>query len=96
MTAAGAPYRFRLYVAGGSPHSVRAIARLRQLADRHLAGRYELEVIDLREQPGRASEDDIMAVPTLIMTHPGPSRRIIGDLRDEAQVLSALDISPGL
>lgn len=93
MTAADSRYVFRLYVAGGSLNSTRAVANLRRIADRHLQGRYEIEVIDLRLQPGLASEDDIVALPTLIMVSPGV-RRIIGDLGDEARVLAALDIPP--
>lgn len=93
MTAADCRYVFRLYVAGGSLNSTRAVANLRRIADRHLQGRYEIEVIDLRLQPGLASEDDIVALPTLIMVSPGV-RRIIGDLGDEARVLAALDIPP--
>ncbi len=93
LTDSEAPYRFRLYIAGGSLHSTRAVANLRQIVERHLQGRYELEVVDLRQQPERASVDDIVALPTLVMTSPFV-RRVIGDLRDESRVLMALKIQP--
>ncbi len=85
-------YVLKLYVAGQSPKSVNAIANLKKICDDNLHGRYELEVIDLYQQPQLAQGDQIIAVPTLIRKLPPPLRRIIGDLSDTARVLVGLDI----
>ncbi len=85
-------YRLRLFVAGAAPTSVRALQRTREVCERHLAGRYELEVIDVHQRPERASEDDIFAIPTLLKELPAPLRRVIGELSDEGRVLIALGI----
>lgn len=82
----------RLYVAGTSARSARAIHNARQLCDTHLAGRYELEVIDIYRDPARAKEDQILAVPTLIKKLPAPLKRFIGDLADEEGVVVGLDV----
>jgi circadian clock protein KaiB len=87
-----AQYVLKLYVAGQSPKSVNAIANLKKICDDNLHGRYELEVIDLYQQPQLAQGDQIIAVPTLIRKLPPPLRRIIGDLSDTARVLVGLDI----
>ena len=84
----------RLYVAGQSPKSLRAFANLKDLCDEHLAGRYELEVIDLVEQPALARADDILAIPTLVRRLPVPLRKIIGDLSNTERVLVGLRIEP--
>lgn len=86
----------RLYVAGQSPRSVRALENLRKVCDEHLAGRYKVEVIDLLVNPKLARGDQIIAVPTLVRTLPQPIRKIIGDLSDTDQVLMGLHLrSPG-
>ena len=72
----------RLYVAGTSDRSMRAIVNTRELLDAHAAGRYSLEVIDLLQQPSLARDDQIVAVPTLVKRGPGPAQRFIGDLSD--------------
>ena len=82
----------RLYVAGTSARSARAIANAKQICDEHLAGRYELEVIDIFQQPERAKDDQILAVPTLIKRLPAPLKRFIGDLSDREVVLVGLDV----
>jgi circadian clock protein KaiB len=84
----------RLYVAGQSPRSLRAIANLKRLCEEHLAGRYDIEVIDLVERPGLARGDDIVAIPTLVRLIPVPLRKIIGDLSDTERVLIGLRIQP--
>jgi circadian clock protein KaiB len=84
----------RLYVAGQSPRSLRAIANLKRLCEEHLAGRYDIEVIDLVERPGLARGDDIVAIPTLVRLIPEPLRKIIGDLSDTERVLIGLRIQP--
>lgn len=94
---AGAPeggdegeWHFRLYVAGQSPKSLRALDNLQRLCDEHLAGRHTIEVIDLVADPGLASSDDILAIPTLVLRLPEPLRKIIGDLSDRERVLVGL------
>lgn len=86
-------YCLRLYVAGTSPRSLRTIGNLRRICDRHLAGRLDLEVIDIYQQPGLMEQDQVVAVPMLIKSSPGSQRRIIGDLSDESRVLRALDLT---
>ena len=82
----------RLYVAGTSPKSLRAIQNAKEICDEHLAGRYELEIIDIFQQPTLAKDDQILAVPTLIKRLPAPLRRFIGDLSDRKVVLVGLDL----
>ena len=83
-------WHLRLYIADGSPKSLRAQANLRTLCEEHLAGRYEIEIIDLVEDPSLARSDDILAIPTLIRRLPEPLRRIIGDLSNTERVLVGL------
>jgi circadian clock protein KaiB len=89
-----APVRFilTLYVAGQSPKSVLAIANLKKICEENLHGRYELEVIDLYQQPQLARGEQIIALPTLIRKLPVPLRRIIGDMSNTARVLVGLDM----
>jgi circadian clock protein KaiB len=83
-------WRLRLYVAGQSPKSLRAFANLKRLCDEHLAGHYDIEVIDLVEHPELARSDDILAIPTLVRRLPSPLRKIIGDLSNTERVLVGL------
>lgn len=87
-------WHLRLYVAGQSPKSVRAFANLKKLCDEHLAGRYEIEIIDLVEHPSLARSDDILAIPTLVRRLPEPLRKVIGDLSDPERVLVGLRRRP--
>ena len=87
-------YRLRLYVVGHSPASVRAIENLRNVCEEYLAGRYEVEVIDLRANPRLAADEQIVAVPTLVKDLPLPIRRIVGDLSDTDNVLVGLQLKP--
>ncbi|WP_375415797.1 circadian clock KaiB family protein [uncultured Hymenobacter sp.] len=87
-------WELRLYVAGQTPKSVMALANLRRYCDEHLVGRYQLEVIDLLENPQLAEGDQILAIPTLVRKVPVPIRKIIGDLSNEERVLVGLDIRP--
>ncbi len=82
----------RLYVAGSSSRSLRAIENAKAICDEHLAGSYELDVIDIFQQPKLAKDDQILAVPTLIKKLPLPLRRFIGDLSDRDVVLVGLDV----
>lgn len=85
-------YVLKLYVAGQTPKSVKAIANMKRICEEELQGQYDLEVIDLYQQPQLAQGDQIIAVPTLIKKLPPPLRRIIGDMSDTERVLVGLDI----
>ena len=87
-----ARYVLRLYVTGMTPRSTRAIASVRQVCDEHLAGRYELEVVDVYQQPELTRGDQVVAAPTLIKRLPLPLRRIIGDMASKDRLLQGLDI----
>lgn len=85
----------RLYVAGQTPRSVAAFANLKRLCEEHLAGRYNIEVIDLIKHPQLAAGDQILAIPTLVRKLPQPIRKIVGDLRDTERALVGLQLRPG-
>jgi len=85
-------YVLRLYVAGQTPKSVIAITNIKRICEKNLKGRYDLEVIDLYQQPQLAQGDQIIAIPTLIKELPIPLRRIIGDLSNTERVLVGLDL----
>ena len=84
------PYVLRLYVTGTTPQSVRAIANVKNLCEIHLKGRYELDVVDLYQQPQLAQGAQIIAAPTLIKKLPLPERRMIGDMSQSQRVLDGL------
>ncbi len=85
-------YLLRLYVTGATPQSTRAIANIKSICEDHLKGRYDLEVIDLYQQPSLAKGEQILAAPTLIKMLPHPLRRIIGDMSSTERVLVGLDL----
>ena len=85
-------YLLRLYVAGQTPKSILAFRNLKQICEEHLHGRYEIEVIDLIENPQLAQGDQILAVPTLVRRLPEPIKKIIGDLSNTDRVLVGLDL----
>ena len=87
-------WNLRLYVAGQTDKSIRAIKNLNRICAEHLEGRYSIEVIDLLERPQLAVGDQILAVPTLVRRLPEPIKKIIGDLSNEERVLVGLDIRP--
>ena len=82
----------RLYVTGTTAGSTRAIQQVRRVCDEHLAGRYDLEVIDIYQLPALAKDDQIIATPTLVKVLPAPLRRLIGDLSNLESVLFGMDI----
>lgn len=90
--SANARYVLRLYVTGASPQSSRAIVNIRKICETRLKGRYELEVVDLYQQPNLATGQQIIVAPTLVKQRPLPARRLIGDLSQTSKVLMALDI----
>jgi circadian clock protein KaiB len=87
-------YVLRLYVTGMTPKSTQAIANVEKLCKKHLAGRYELEVIDIYQQPELAKGEQIIAAPTLIKKLPLPLRRFIGDMSDTERLLVNIDLKP--
>jgi circadian clock protein KaiB len=85
-------FELRLYVAGQTPKALRAFANLRKICEEHLAGRYQIEVIDLLESPQLGRGDQILALPTLVRRLPTPMKKIIGDLSNTERVLVGLDL----
>ncbi len=92
IAAESAHYLLRLYVTGLTPRSVTAIEATKRLCEEHLAGRYELEVVDLTKHPALAEGEQVIAAPTLIKKLPLPLRRLVGDLSSEERVLFGLDL----
>lgn len=87
-------WELRLYVAGQSQKSVTAFANLKNICEKHLFGRYHIEVVDLVENPRLAENDQIVAIPTLVRKLPEPIRKIIGDLSDTERTLVGLQLRP--
>ena len=87
-------YILKLYVTGATLNSRRAVENIRAICEEHLAGRYELDVIDIYKHPSLASGEQILAAPTLIKKLPEPLRRIIGDMSNLDKVLLGLDLQP--
>ncbi len=87
-------YYLRLYIAGATVHSIRAIENIKRICEDHLQGQYELEVIDIYQQPGVSKQENILAVPTLIKRLPLPLQRILGDMSKTERVLVGLDLVP--
>ena len=88
-----ARYMLRLFTSGTTPRSTTALRNLREICETDLKDRYDLEVIDIYQEPGRATESDIIAAPTLIKEEPLPIKRLIGDLSDRPKVLLSLAIA---
>jgi circadian clock protein KaiB len=89
-----AKYVLRLYVTGMTPKSTQAIANVEKLCKEHLAGRYELKVIDIYQQPKLVQGEQIIATPTLIKKLPLPLRKLIGDMSDTERFLVGIDLKP--
>ncbi|MFM8321367.1 MAG: circadian clock KaiB family protein [Chloroflexota bacterium] len=88
-------WKFRLYIAGGAPHSERAIDNLQRLCQEYVVGPFEIELVDILQQPLRAFEDQVLVTPTLVRLQPGPKVRLMGDLSDSRQVLLSLGLVRG-
>jgi circadian clock protein KaiB len=88
----GRRYVLRLYVTGTTLRSSRAIANIRALCDEYLTGHYDLEVVDIYQQPAAVAEEQIIAAPTLIKKSPKPLKRMVGDLSDREKVIVGLDL----
>jgi circadian clock protein KaiB len=87
-------YILRLYVAGMTSRSARAVENVRAFCEKHLEGRYDLQVIDVYQQPALAKSEQLIAAPTLIKKLPLPLRRLIGDMSNEDRILVGLDLVP--
>jgi circadian clock protein KaiB len=87
-------YVLRLYITGLTPKSTQAIKNIKKICEENLKGRYELEIIDVYQQPELAKEANIMAAPTLIKQLPPPLRRLIGDMSNKERVIIGLDLRP--
>jgi len=85
-------YVLRLFVTGMTPRSTQAIATIKTVCEQHLQGRYELEVIDIYQQPQLAKDEQIIAAPTLVKVLPQPLRQLIGDLSNTDRVMVGLDL----
>lgn len=85
-------YVLRLYVTGLTPRSTRAIRAVREVCEERLAGRFDLEIIDLYQQPSRITTDQVVAIPTLVRQQPGPTRYIVGDMSDRQRLLKGLGL----
>lgn len=92
QTEASKQWQLRLYVAGQTPKSLTAFANLKRICEEHLAGQFEIELIDLLENPRLAKDDQIVAIPTLVRKLPEPIRKIIGDLSDTERTLVGLQL----
>jgi circadian clock protein KaiB len=86
-------YVLRLFVTGTTPRSTRSIINVRNFCDRFLEGHYELEVVDIYQQPTAARDEQIIAAPTLIKSLPLPLRRLVGDFSDQDRVAAGLDLA---
>ncbi len=91
--SAAASFRFRLYVAGTSPHSVQALHNLRALCREHLPDRHDIEIVDVLAAPGRALRDGILVTPTLVKLAPAPAGRLLGNLSHTPTVIAALGLT---
>ena len=92
--AAGGTYVLRLYIAGTTPRSSRAVMNIKEILERNLSSHYDLEVIDIYQQPGMAKDQQIIAAPTLIKELPPPLRKFIGDMSNTEKILVGLNLKP--
>lgn len=94
-TAEDEVWNLCLYVTDKTPRSVIALVNLKRICEENLAGHYQIEVIDLLQQPQRAISDQIVAIPTVVRKAPATVRRVIGDLSNAGRVLAGLDFHRG-
>ena len=86
------PFVLRLYVTGMTPRSTRAIKAVRAICEEFLAGRFDLEIIDVYQQPSLIRDEQIFATPTLVKKGPSPERRMIGDMSNRARLMAGLGL----
>lgn len=86
-------YKLRLFITGASTNSTRAVINLKEICEKYLKQNYELEIVDIHQQPQLAQREEIVALPLLVKKAPGPERRLIGDMSNTAKVLRGLGIA---
>lgn len=91
-----AEYRLKLFITGASPNSIRAVENIKAICSQYLAGNYQLEIIDVHQQPQLTEGENVIALPLLIKKAPGTERRMIGDMSDTKKVLQGLRIADRL
>lgn len=91
--AAGCEYKLRLYITGATPNSARAIVNLKEFCETHLKDNYELEIIDIYQQPLVAEADQVIAIPMLVKLAPFPQRRFVGDMSDKDKIAKGLSLT---
>jgi len=89
---AGVRHKLRLYVAGTTPRSLRAVQNIKRICEDVLSNQYDLEVVDVYKEPNRLAADQVVAIPTLIKFAPGAIKRLVGDLSEESKVLKGLGV----
>jgi circadian clock protein KaiB len=87
------PYQFRLYVTGSTPRSIRAIRNVLALLEEHIKDQYDLEIVDIYQDPRLARDGQVVAAPTLVREAPLPVRRLVGDMSDAARVSACIEIN---
>jgi len=87
------PYVFRLYITGASPNSLRAVNNLKAFLEDHLKNQYDLQIVDVYQQPHIVKSVDIIAMPLLIKKNPLPERRFIGDMSNNDKLLKSLNLA---
>ena len=95
QAADGSHYTLRLYITGTTARSTEAISNIRNLCEEYLHGRYDLEVVDIYQQPGQAADAQIIAAPTLVKEFPRPLKKLIGNLADREKVIIGLNLKDG-
>ena len=85
-------YKLRMYVTGASPNSAKAISNIKNICETHLSGMYDLEIIDIYQEPLIAQKEQVIALPMLVKSAPLPLKRLIGDMSDTKKVLKALGL----
>lgn len=83
-------YKLVLFIIGASPNSIRAVANVKKICETYLKGNYELEIVDIHQQPLAAQQEQVVALPLLIKKSPAPQRKLIGDMSDTKKVLAGL------
>ncbi len=86
--------KLRLYISGKTPNSLLALKNIQKICEEHIQHNYELEVVDLLQDPKLSEEDQILAIPTLVRKHPHPVRKIIGDLSNTEDILQRIGLGP--
>lgn len=92
MERGSEPWRFELYIAGSSPKQQSALRNLQEMCRKSLGDNYSIDIVDVNEQPERAREQQVLAVPTVVRLTPEPQRRVVGDLSQRDQVYRGLEL----